>query len=273
MAQLVVVLRSVFLGIVQGLTEFLPVSSSAHLNIFPWLFKWKEISPSFDLALHAGTLLAILVYFFKDWINLIKGGYSSVFKHKRTTEGRIFWYIVIATIPAGLLGKVFEKLIEKATGENIDVNMIIISIALIVMGIVLYVVDKRASTDVTLNKLKFKPAFLIGLSQAIAGAVPGVSRSGITMSVGRAYGLDREAAAKYSFLLSAPMIAGALLLSIGDFKFSLAFVLGVIASFVTGILVIRFLMNYLKRGGYGVFAIYRVVFGLFILITSIIRLV
>lgn len=267
------ILRSVFLGIVQGLTEFLPVSSSAHLNIFPWLFKWKDISPSFDLALHAGTLLAILVYFFKDWLSLLKGGWYTVIKKKADTNGRLFWYIVIATIPAGLLGMIMEKLIEKATGGDLNIEMIIISLALIVMGILLYLVDKRAKSDVSLDKLKFKPAFLIGLSQAIAGAIPGVSRSGITMTVGRAYHLDRESAAKYSFLLSAPMIAGALVVSIGDFKFSLAFLLGVLASFLTGLVVIKFLMNYLKRGSFKVFAVYRVVIGVIILAISIFRLV
>lgn len=265
-------LRSIFLGIIQGLTEFLPVSSSAHLNIFPWLFKWDNISESFDLALHAGTLLAILVYFFKDWINLIKGGVSSVFKKERSVDGRLFWYIVIATIPAGLLGKALEKLIESAVGDNMNIEMIIISLALIIMGIVLYYVDKNAKSDISLSRLKFLPAFFIGLSQAIAGAIPGVSRSGITMTVGRAYGLDRESAAKYSFLLSAPMIAGAVLLSISEFKFSLAFFLGVLASFIVGLFVIKFLMNFLKRGSFKIFAIYRVVFGAVILLISIIRL-
>ena len=264
-------LKSIFLGIIQGLTEFLPVSSSAHLNIFPWLFNWK-MPESFDLALHAGTLFAILIYFFKEWINLIKGGFNAVVKKERTVEGRLFWYIVVATIPAGLLGYGLEKLIENVVSSK-DVEMIIISIALIVMGVILYLVDKKAKSNITLSHLKFFPAFIIGLSQAIAGAIPGVSRSGITMTVGRAYGLDRESAAKYSFLLSAPMIAGAVLLSIKEFEFSLSFFLGVLTSFIVGLFVIRFLMNFLKRGSFKIFAIYRVALGLIILLISIIRLV
>lgn len=265
-------LKSVFLGIVQGFTEFLPVSSSAHLNIFPWLFRW-ETSESFDLALHAGTLIAILVYFFKDWINLIVGGYKSVFKKERSFEGRLFWYIVVATIPAGIVGKICEKLIEKLTGENMNVQMIIISLALIILGIALYVVDKRARSDLHLRTMKFKPAFIIGFSQALAGAIPGVSRSGITMTVGRAYGLKRDSAARYSFLLSAPMVGGAVLLSLGEFEFSLSFLAGVAASFLSGLLVIKFFMKFLKKGSFGGFSAYRVVLGAIILLTAIIRIV
>lgn len=263
------ILRSIFLGIVQGLTEFLPVSSSAHLNIFPWLFGW-EISESFDLALHTGTLLAIAVYFFKDWIDLIKGGFEAVVKGKRSVEGRIFWFIVVATIPAGIVGKVLEKLVEKLTA-NINVEMIVISLALIIMGIILYVVDKRAKSTITYEKMNFKQSFFIGFSQAMAGAVPGVSRSGITMTVARAYGLDRQSAAKYSFMLSGPMVAGAVLLSIKDFDFSAAFFLGILASFLVGMLVIKFLLGFLRKGSFKGFAIYRVVFGAAILITALIR--
>ena len=105
--------QALILGIVQGLTELLPISSSAHLNLFPWLFKWGEIGESFDVALHIGTLLAIGVFFFKDWINLIKGGYKQVVKKEKSTEGKIFWYIVIATIPAGILSLVLDKISEK----------------------------------------------------------------------------------------------------------------------------------------------------------------
>lgn len=267
------ILKSVFLGIVQGFTEFLPVSSSAHLNIFPWLFKWKDISPSFDLALHAGTLIAILVYFFKDWINLIVGGYKAVFKKERSFEGRLFWYIVAATIPAGIVGKLFEELIENLTENDMNVQMILISLALIILGIVLYVVDKRARSDLQLRKMKFMPAFIIGFSQALAGAIPGVSRSGITMTVGRAYGLKRDSAARYSFLLSAPMVAGAILLSLGDFNFNLSFLAGVAASFVSGLLVIKFFMKFLKKGSFGGFAVYRVIIGVIILLTAIIRII
>ena len=107
------IMQSLILGIVQGLTELLPISSSAHLNLFPWLFNWGEMSPSFDVALHIGTLFAILVFFFKDWVQLIKGGYNQVAKKQKSTEGKIFWYIVIATIPAGILSLILDKISEK----------------------------------------------------------------------------------------------------------------------------------------------------------------
>lgn len=265
-------LQSVFLGIVQGLTEFLPVSSSAHLNIMPWLFKWDNISDSFDLALHAGTLLAILIYFYKDWIALISGGVKTVVKKEKSQNGKMFWYIVAATIPAGVLGLLLEKLIEKITGDDLNNLMIIIAAALIIMGIVLYIVDKKSKSDITYEKIGFKQAFITGVSQAIAAAIPGTSRSGITMTVARGMGVERESAAKLSFLLSAPIVAAAVLLSIGDFTLSIEFISGVIASFLSGLLVIKFLMGYLKRGSYKVFAVYRVILGAIILTVAIIRI-
>ena len=266
------ILRSVFLGLVQGLTEFLPVSSSAHLNIFPWLFKWDNISDSFDLALHSGTLLAILIYFYKDWIELISGGVRAVVKKERSTQGRVFWYIVIATIPAGVIGMLLEKGMDKLIGGNLNVEMVIISVALIVMGIVLYLVDKNCESSVSYKKMNFMQAFLIGVSQALAAAIPGVSRSGITMTVARGLKVDRESAAKYSFLLSAPIVAAAVLLSIKDFTLSASFFAGIISSFISGMLVIKFLMTYLKKGSFKVFAIYRLLFGVFIIITAIVRM-
>ena len=266
------ILRSLFLGIVQGLTEFLPVSSSAHLNIMPWLFNWENIPDSFDLALHIGTLFAILIYFFSDWLKLISGGVRMVVKKERTAEGRIFWYIVCATIPAGLLGALLEKLVEKVLGDNLNLEMIVISVALIVMGVVLYFVDKKCKSTVCYKDITFKQGFLVGVSQALAAAIPGVSRSGITMSTARAMGIDRESAAKYSFLLSAPIIAGGGLLSIGDFVFDKFFVAGVLASFVSGLVVIKFLMGFLKKRSFKVFAFYRVVFGIVIMSIALFRM-
>ncbi len=266
------ILRAVFLGIVQGLTEFLPVSSSAHLNIMPWLFKWDNISDSFDLALHAGTLLAILIFFYKDWLALIKGGYKTAVKKEKSTDGRLFWLIVFATVPAGVLGLLLEKLVDKAVGGNMNVEMLVISLALIIMGILLYIVDKKCKSTVSYKKMPAKSAILIGTSQALAAAVPGVSRSGITMTVSRACGLDRESAAKYSFLLSAPIVAAAVLVKIKDFTLSVPFFVGIAASFISGILVIKFLMKFLKKGSYKVFAIYRVILGIAIFAIALTRM-
>lgn len=260
------IFQAIFLGIIQGLTEFLPISSSAHLNIMPWIFGWQEIPESFDIALHFGTLLAICIYFFKDWISLIVGGYKQVVKKQKSTEGKIFWYIVIATIPTGLLSLILDELSDKFFS-----GMGPIAVALIVMGILLYIIDKKASSEVNYDNINFKQGFLIGLSQAIAAAFPGVSRSGITMTVSRAFKIDRESAAKYSFLLSTPIILAAVLVKLGEFVFDLPFIIGVLASFISGLLVIRFLMGYLKKGSFKVFAIYRVVLGLIILAIMIIK--
>ena len=225
------VFQAIVLGIIQGLTEFLPISSSAHLNIMPWLFNWQEIPEAFDIALHFGTLLAICIYFFKDWIDLLIGGYKKVVKKEDSTSGRIFWYIVIATIPTGILSLVLDAFSEKYLP-----GMAPIAVALIVMGILLYIIDKKAPAEVDYDHINFKQGFLIGLSQAIAAAFPGVSRSGITMTVSRLFKIDRESAAKYSFLLSAPVILAAVVLKLGEFAIDLPFIIGVLASFISGIL-------------------------------------
>ena len=261
------IFQALILGIVQGLTELLPVSSSAHLAVFPWIFKWNEIPESFDIALHFGTLLAISLFFIKDWIALIKGGFKQVVKKEKSLDGKIFWYLVIATIPAGILSLVLDKISEAIFAGS----MIPIAIALIVMGIVLYIVDKKAKSDTNYENMTLLQAVLIGMSQAIAAAFPGVSRSGITMTVARALGVDRESAAKYSFLLSTPIILAAVIFSLDAFVFDLAFVIGVLASFIVGIVVIKFLLDYLKKGSFKIFAIYRIVFGALILVLTFIR--
>ena len=233
--------QSILLGVIQGLTELLPISSSAHLYIIPWIFNWN-IPESFDVALHFGTLLAIGIFFFKDWIQLIKGGFNQVVKKEKSTEGRIFWYIVIATIPGGIIGFILDKF-----AEDLLTNPIIIAIALIIMGVLLYIVDKNSKSETKYKDLNFKQTFIIGLSQSLA-FIPGVSRSGITMTTGRLLGVKREATAKFSFMLSAPIVLGATLYKFKDFVFDLNFIIGVIASFVVGLFVIKFLLEYLKKG-------------------------
>ena len=259
------IIHAIILGIVQGLTEFLPVSSSAHLNLFPWVFGWEEISESFDVALHLGTLLAIAIFFYKDWINLIIGGYNQVIKKKHTRNGRIFWYIVFATIPAGILSLILDKIAEKLIGDNLNVEMLVIAITLIVMGIVLYIVDKKSESTVKYSKITFKQSMLIGLSQSLAAAFPGVSRSGITMTVARALRIDRESAAKYSFMLAAPITLAAVIVDLNHFTFGLPFLFGVLSSFLVGIFIIKFLLNYLKKGSFKIFAIYRIVIGIIVI--------
>ena len=260
--------QSLILGIVQGLTELLPISSSAHLFLIPWLFKWN-IPDSFDIALHFGTLLAIGIFFFKDWIKLIVGGFNIAVKKKKTGEGSIFWYIVAATIAGGIIGFVLDHY-----AEDILTKPVIIAIALIVMGIILYLVDKKSKSETEYQDLSFKQTFLIGLSQSLA-FIPGVSRSGITMTTGRLLGVKREAAAKYSFMLSGPIVLAATIFKLGDFVdyFKVAtmtgmisFIIGVITSFIVGMIVIKFLLKYLQKGSFKVFAVYRMIIGVAVLL-------
>ncbi len=267
------ILQALILGIVQGLTELLPISSSAHLNIIPWIFEWTnnpdfvaDFNGSFDVALHFGTLIAIGLFFIKDWITLIKAGFRKVVKKEDSTDGRMFWYLVIATIPAGILALVLDKISEIIVGDNFKLEMGLIATALIVMGIILAIIDKKAKNQYKYEDINLKQSILVGISQAIAAAFPGVSRSGITMTVARALKIDRESAAKFSFLLSTPIVAAAVLVDIGKFALtSMSFWVGVIASFIVGLIVIKFLMNYLKKGSFKVFAIYRVILGVIIL--------
>lgn len=256
------IIQSIILGIVQGLTELLPISSSAHLFLIPWIMEWN-IPESFDVALHFGTLLAIALFFAKDWIELIKGGYKQVVKKEKSTEGRMFWYLVIATIPGGIIGFVLDHY-----AEDFLTQPLIIAIALIVMGILLYVVDKYAKSETKYEDMTFKQTFLIGLSQALA-FIPGVSRSGVTMTTGRIMGVDRESTAKYSFMLSAPIVLGATLYKLKDFVFNIPFFVGVIVSFLVGIFVIKFLLEYLKKGSFKGFAIYRVIVGILVIVAII----
>lgn len=256
--------QALILGIVQGLTELLPISSSAHLTILPWIFNWN-IPDAFDVALHFGTLLAIVLYFFKDWIELIKGGYKYAFKKEKTVQGRMFWYIVLATIPGGAIG----FLLDHFLGDTLN-QPIIIAASLIVMGIILYVVDKNSKSNVKYEEMTLKQTFLIGLSQALA-FIPGVSRSGVTITTARAMGIKREAAAKYTFLLSTPIVFAATLFKFSEFQFSVSFIIGVLASFIVGIFVIRFLLKYIQKGSFKIFAIYRVIFGILIIFFTIIK--
>ena len=267
------VIQALILGIIQGLTELLPVSSSAHLNVIPWIFNWtenpqfvEEFGGSFDVALHFGTLIAIGLFFIKDWIKLIKAGFNKVVKKEDSVEGKMFWYLVIATIPAGILALILDEISEKIINGNFKLEMGLIAVALIVMGIILAIVDKKAENKHKYEDITFKQSLLVGMSQAIAAAFPGVSRSGITMTVARCLKIDRESAAKFSFLLSTPIVAAAVLVDITEFALtSLAFWAGVISSFLVGLIVVKFLMDYLKKGSFKIFAIYRVILGIIIL--------
>ena len=273
------IIQALILGAIQGLTELLPVSSSAHLNVIPWLLGWtnnpgfvEEFGTHFDVALHFGTLVAIGLFFIKDWILLLKAGMKKVFKKEDSFEGRMFWYLVVATIPAGILALLLDKLSEMIIGDNFKLEMGIIACALIVMGIILAIVDKKAEAKHKYEEITLKQSIIIGMSQAIAAAFPGVSRSGITMTIARLLKIDRESAAKFSFLLSTPMIAAAVIVSVKDFALtSIPFWVGVLSSFIVGMIVVKFFMDYIKKGSVKGFAIYRIILGLFIIAMIIIR--
>lgn len=174
----------------------------------------------------------------------------------------MFWYIVAATIPGGIIGFVLDKFVEDALTKPL-----IIAIALIVMGIILYIVDKKSKSEVNYKDMNFKQTFLIGLSQCLA-FIPGVSRSGVTITIARSMKIKRESAAKYTFMLSAPIVLAATILKVKDFVFSIPFFVGIIASFIVGIFVIKFLLNYLQKGSFKAFAIYRVIFGILIIVCT-----
>ena len=268
-------IQVIILGIIQGISEFLPISSSAHLIIFRNLFGLAsnitpELELSFDVALHFGTLLAIGIYFFKDFINMIKSG---VTKGVKEDSGRIFWYIVVATIPAAIVGVLFEDVIENAIRNN----YILIGTALIVMGIIIYIADKKSSQEKEIGKMNLKEAFIIGCSQVFA-LIPGFSRSGTTIATGRLLKLKREDSAKFSFFLSAPVVLGAVVLNIfKDGTLDLImnnifmFVVGVVSSFIVGMMCIKFLLKYLRKNDFKLFMWYRIALGLIVIIYTILK--
>ena len=262
------IFESIILGIVQGVGEFLPISSSAHLVLVPYLFGWEESGLAFDVALHFGTLLAVLAIFFKDWWNLFVGAVRKVTKKEDSTENKMFWYLVIATIPGALVGFILDDVIENVFRKQIW----LIALALAVMGVLIYVGDKWASKhykkETTFDKISLKQAFIVGCSQALA-VIPGFSRSGTTILTGRLMGISKEAVTKFTFLLSVPIIFGATILKVGDLTFSIEVVVGVLTSFVVGVLSIKFLLSYIKKHDFSVFAFYRVILALIVFVKLI----
>ena len=266
-------LEVIILGIIQGIAEFLPISSSAHLIIFRDLFGIgvgmnSELALSFDIALHFGTLLAIIIYFFKDFLNMVVKGIT---RGPKDEEGKIFYYLIVATIPAAIAGVLFEDVIENAIRNN----FILIAFALIFMGIFIYIVDKKNKETKTTKSMTIKDAFIIGCSQVFA-LIPGFSRSGTTIAAARIRNIKREDAAKFSFYLSAPVVLGAVVLHLLKNGFSLIsanmsiFVVGVLVSFIVGLLCISFLLKYLKKNNFKIFMIYRIILGIIVIIWTLI---
>ena len=258
-------IKSIILGIVQGIAEFLPISSSAHLILVPYLLGWEAHSMAFDIALHFGTLLAVLVVFFREWWDLFMGTVKKVTKGKQSFENKMFWYLVIATIPGALLGVLLEDVVENVFRTKVW----LIATSLAVMGILIFLGDKWADKhykiETDFKHISLKQAFIIGLSQALA-IIQGFSRSGTTILSARLMGLSKSAATKFTFLLSVPIIAGAAILKIGDLELTIETFVGIFVSFIVGLFSIKFLLNYIKKHDFSVFAIYRVAFAIIILV-------
>ena len=256
--------QGLILGVVQGLTEFLPISSSAHLTLLPWALHWEDPGLAFDVALHLGTLIAVVWFFWQEWI-VLAAAFFTILRHRRVedeSERRLVW-VVVATIPGGIAGLLFNHY-----ADTVLRTPMIIACALIVMGIVLWLVDRRAGQARNLDSMGWKSAVGIGLAQMLA-IIPGVSRSGSTITAGRALTYHRESAAVFSFLLSVPIIAAALVLegpkALHHHGEWLPLAAGLLGSIVAGWLAIRVLLKYVARHSYGVFAIYRVGLGALVL--------
>ena len=250
------ILQSIVLGVVQGLTEFLPVSSSAHLVLVPWLFHWPDLGLTFDMALHLGTLFALIVYFWADWLDIIKKWHEP-----------LLWLIIVACLPAAAFGFKFEQYFETVFRDPR-----LIALFMIVFAFVLWLADEYGRKKRELASLNLIDAFVIGALQVLA-LMPGVSRSGITMVGGLAVGLDRRSAARFSFLVSAPVIAGASLFKMRHIiahgmpaTEAQAFLFGVLASALVGALTIKFLMDYLQKHSFHIFVWYRLAVGAAVLL-------
>ena len=259
------VFQALILGILQGLSEFLPISSSAHLALAPWILHWPDPGLAFDVALHFGTLVAVLWYFRAEWIALVIAAKDIVVKRRVQNEReRRVVFLIIATIPGAIAGLAFEKQAESTFRDPR-----LVATALIVMGVVLWAIDRFAARDRTLANMTWTDALLTGIAQMFA-IIPGVSRSGSTITAGRALRFTREDAAVFSFLMSMPIIAAAAVLklpqAIREQGFSAPMITGVIASAISGWLAIGVLLRLVSRRSYGIFAVYRVILGVAVLI-------
>lgn len=267
----VTALEAIVLGTIQGLSEFIPISSSAHLLIVRWLFGWEVKGVAFDAVIHLGTLLALLAFFGKEWSDMIKSYLATTRLGRRMNEGKaaaqapgmLLWPVVFACIPAGLTGMLLEKTIE----EKFRNEPILTGAMLIGMGLLLYLADRMGKKTRPMQAVRTRDWMFIGLAQALA-VIPGVSRSGITITAGLMSGLEREAAARFSFLLGAPVILGAGLWELHKVaKVGLTradmmpMFLGVVTSTLVGYACIKFLIGYLRNHSANLFVLYRVVVG------------
>jgi len=266
------IFHAIVLGLMQGLSEFLPISSSGHLLLVPWLFGWNDFSDvsvekAFNVSLHLGTLIAVVIYFRRDLVVYVSDGLRMVVQKKKphTTEGRLAWLLVVASVPAGLFGAFAGHWIDKHLGKPV-----IIAASLIVFGLFLAWADRRRGQR-TFEEMTSRDAIAIGLAQVIA-LNPGTSRSGISISAARVMGFDRDTAVRFSFLLSVPVTAGAVAVKLLDL-FSdgipdglvIPMVVGILTSGISGWLAVAGLLKLVRSKSFDAFVIYRVVAGIAIL--------
>jgi len=264
-------LQAIILGLVQGLGEFLPISSTAHLILVPYFFGWPDPGLAFDVALHLGTLIAVVGFFWKDWITIFKLALKSKYQvssiknqesdEMQTYNSKILWLLILATIPGVLAGYFLETKVETVLRDPL-----IIAVTLFLLGLILYVADKYLQHQKNLSQVNWKGALIIGLSQAIA-IIPGVSRSGATITAGLFLGLSRQSAARFSFLLSTPIILGATIFKMPELfqsGINWPIILGVLVSALAGYLAIKYLLLFIEKIGYGIFFWYRTLLALLI---------
>jgi len=284
------ILQAIILGIVQGLTEFIPISSSGHLVILPWLFGWEDgalTSLTFDVALHLGTLVAVLAFFAADWARLIRAGVLSLAERKigNDPDRKLAWFLIVGCIPGGIAGVLFESRIENLFHEPNAPHqagaMIAMAVIIALLGALLFAAERFARHLREMKQITLRDALLIGLAQAMA-IFPGVSRSGATITAGLALGLERESAARFSFLLSAPIVAGAGVKSVWEiFKDVqtgaltssdlLLFPVGFLAAAASGYLCIKYLLRVMQKNPTNVFVYYRWALAALIVVVALVR--
>jgi len=266
-------LQSLCLGIVNGITEFIPVSSSAHIILIPWFFRWKSPSAIFEFFLHLGTLVAIFGYFFKDWWRLAQAGLQSILERRIgfDRDRYLFWLLVVATIPGAGASFFFHD-----AAQVMFRDPLLIAVAMAALGFLLYWVDGKYPSLRNIEEIKMGDAVLIGLAQAFF-FIPGVSRTGPTMAIARWRGLNREAAARFSFLLSFPVTLGVCLYEFKQLAGEPVFAsppaylaVGFFASLICGVATIHYLLQYLRNADFNVFAWYRVGLAIVIVLWSLI---
>jgi undecaprenyl-diphosphatase len=265
----------IVLAIVQGLTEFLPISSTAHLYLSSWLLRWPPEALDFDISLHMGTLLAVLIYFLPDWIEIVGQGFGFRIGHDEQLQHNqmLLWLLALGSIPVGIAGLAFTK-----QAEGPWRNPYVMGTMLVVIGIVMWIADRGGNEVRDLGSVNFSDSIVVGLSQMLS-IVPGTSRSGITISAGLFRHFTRETAARFSFLLSTPAIAAAAGKALYDMHrqhglmgvLNPTFIVGVAVSTATGWAVIAWFLHYLRRGSLLPFVYYRVIFGIIVLALAIIR--